>query len=61
MNRHHNPRKDVKASRDDKGAPPADSMPERTAAWPGVPGKTQPGDFPGGAKRVTGHAKSEGI
>jgi hypothetical protein len=61
MNRWHRPRKDVKATKEMKGAPPPTPMPERTAAWPGVPGKKQSGNFPGGAKRVKGHAKSEGI
>jgi hypothetical protein len=61
MNRYHYPRKDVKASRDDKPGEAPAPMPERTAGWPGLPGKTQPTDRSQGIKRVKGHAKSEGI
>ena len=32
-----------------------------TAAWPGLPGPTQPRNRSGGTKKVTQHAKSEGI
>lgn len=46
------------------GASPSASMPERTANWPGVPGKTQKSRAGGAPK--TGHCgpfyvKSEGI
>jgi hypothetical protein len=34
---------------------------EKTAAWPGVPGKTQPRDRSGGTKKVKQAVKSEGI
>lgn len=34
---------------------------ESTAAWPGVPGKTQPRSRSGGTKKVKGSVKSEGI
>jgi hypothetical protein len=34
---------------------------ESTAAWPGVPGKTQPRDRSGGTKKVKQSVKSEGI
>jgi hypothetical protein len=34
---------------------------ESTAAWPGVPGKTQPRDRSGGTKKVKQSVKSEGV
>jgi hypothetical protein len=34
---------------------------EKTAAWPGVPGKTQPKDRSNGVKKVKGHVRKEGI
>lgn len=34
---------------------------EKTAAWPAVPGKTQPRDRSGGTKKVKQSMKSEGI
>ena len=34
---------------------------EKTAAWPGVPGKTQPRSRSGGTKKVKQSVKSEGI
>lgn len=36
--------------------------PEKTAAWPGLPGKAQPGTRDkSGTKKLKTHAKSEGI
>jgi len=37
------------------------AMPEKTAGWPGVPGKTQPKDRSGGTKKVKHYPVSEGI
>ncbi|KPK68178.1 hypothetical protein AMJ82_08940 [candidate division TA06 bacterium SM23_40] len=34
---------------------------ERTAAWPGVPGKTQPRDRSGGTKKIKQSMKTEGV
>jgi hypothetical protein len=34
---------------------------EKTAAWPGVPGKTQPRNRSGGTKKIKQAVKSEGI
>jgi hypothetical protein len=36
-------------------------MPERTANWPGLPGKTQPGGRGGGVKKCKCYPSSEGI
>ncbi|KPK67112.1 hypothetical protein AMJ82_11205 [candidate division TA06 bacterium SM23_40] len=50
-----------------KGAPtgkPEGRIPkivEKTAAWPGVPGKTQPRDRSAGVKKVKQSMRSEGI
>lgn len=37
------------------------SMKEKTANWPGTPGKTQPRDRSGGVRKLRAHPKSEGI
>lgn len=50
-----------KSTRPKAGAKKGAAMPERTAAWPGLPGKKQPRDRSGGVKKVTTHAKSEGV
>jgi hypothetical protein len=34
---------------------------EKTAAWPGLPGKTQPRDRSGGTKKCKQAAKKEGL
>lgn len=45
-----------------RGVAPAASLPsDKTASWPGLPGKTQPKDRSGGVKRVRQHPKSDGI
>ena len=45
-----------------KGGSRHDSVdPERTASWPGIPGKTQTKDRSAGIKRVKPAAASEGI
>ena len=36
-------------------------MPERTAGWGGLPGKSQPKDRSGGVMRLKTHPKSEGL
>jgi hypothetical protein len=50
------------------GAPPiprggknGTTGPEKTAAWPGVPGKTQSKDRSNGVRKLKIHPKSEGI
>lgn len=52
----------------DSGMPPKakpghrpESMPERTAAWPGLPGKSQPRERSGGTKKCRQSAKQEGL
>ena len=37
------------------------AMPERTAAWPGLPGKKQPRSRDAGVRKLKIHAKSEGL
>lgn len=50
-----------------KGAPTGQSggkvpaINEKTAAWPGAPGKTQPRDRSAGVKKVKQTMRSEGI
>lgn len=36
-------------------------MPEKTAAWPGLPGKAQPRDRSAGVKKCKSYVKSEGL
>ena len=43
------------------GSSPKASMPEKTANWPGLPGKAQSKDRSGGVKKLKVHPKSEGI
>jgi len=64
-NRRHN--KQVAPSQSGGGhsvnhrGPSTQPMPERTARWPGLPGKTQPRDRGGGVKKCKCHPSSEGI
>lgn len=44
-----------------QGGGPKPQFDEKTANWPGVPGKTQPRDRSGGTKKVKQSVKSEGI
>lgn len=43
------------------GKPPKVTITEKTAAWAGVPGKTQPRDRSGGVKKVKQSMRSEGV
>lgn len=43
------------ASNEPSGSEPSTSMPEKAVGYPGVPGKTQPGNRSGGAP-TTGYA-----
>ncbi len=52
----------------DKGSPPSvpsghrpDATPEKTAAWPGLPGKAQPGNRSAGVSKTRQSAKQEGV
>ena len=48
-----------------RGSKPAESMPEKTAAWPGLPGKAQGKDRSGGTAKAGPlgpfHVKKEGL
>ena len=61
MNKFFHPMKSHSGSKKPPGKPPPEKMPEKTASWGGLPGKSQGRDFPGGAKKVKIHPKSEGI
>jgi hypothetical protein len=41
--------------------PTPKTLNEKTAAWPGLPGKSQPKNRSGGTKKIVQHPKSEGI
>ena len=52
----------TKGNEASRGRKPNFSMPEKTAAWAGLPGKTQPRDRSNGIKKMpNAHVKSEGI
>jgi hypothetical protein len=62
-NRRHRPRQffnDTATTENHRGSSSA-PMPERTANWPGLPGKTQPGGRGGGVKKCKCYPSSEGI
>jgi hypothetical protein len=48
------------SNKDSRGGSSPSSMPEKTASWPGLPGKTGP-DRSGGVKKLKVHPKSEGM
>ena len=44
-----------------KPSAPAAKVNEKTAAWPGLPGKTQPRNRSAGVLKLKTHPKSEGL
>ena len=60
-NKRFNPLRSRGGATNDLGGGKCKPFKESTAAWPGVPGKTQPRDRSGGTKKVKQAVKSEGI
>ena len=60
-NKFHNPMKTSGGASNDQSGGKVPPFKESTAAWPGVPGKTQPRSRNVGIKKVKQAVKSEGI
>jgi hypothetical protein len=60
-NKYNNPMPSKGGAKNDLGGGKFKPFKEKTAAWPSVPGKTQPRDRSGGTKKVKQSVKSEGI
>ena len=60
-NRRHHPRNTKSGASADQSGGTCKPFKESTAAWPGVPGKTQPRSRNVGIKKVKQTVKSEGI
>ena len=60
-NKYNNPLRSRTGASADQSGGTSKPFKESTAAWPSVPGKTQPKDRSGGTKKVKQSVKSEGI
>ena len=60
-NKRHQPRTNKQGASNDQSGGTFPPFKESTAAWPGVPGKTQPKNRSGGTKKVKQSVKDIGI
>jgi len=58
---HNNMHKTTGMGKKDKREDSHTAMTEKSIAWPGLPGKTQPKDRSGGVKRCKCHTSSIGL